>query len=461
MGNSLTDVEVWINTYIKYMAFDQALTMCQLHRLPRQLITPDVLKSVLKQAYRNVSFTGAKFLFPINKLEAYYDLPNVECTHSGNSCDVTIGIPITHEQGRGHIYQLTPLPFRASEDAVCYFLDEPTRLAIVGETVYSIDPTLCGGETTCDLPRAPTIHHMPHCIRPMFPNMRSTPESCRPTCLTGLDARHPRVEQIDHDSVYIITAQGYPINVRCSSGFSSVIQHLPTGVLRIDNFPTECTIYNGKDELFKQNHLINSTTRQLHYSTTQVIPYWWAQVQTPTFNLFLQGEYFIQPHLVKSTAEILASLDLGTCMKELPMSQQLFLYGGPALTIVGFFSCALGFSLWLFKRRRRERREAANKQPFYKQVPKTDPTSFSSIGQIPTISAPILRTPIRTCQSTFNEPEDVPLTAVRQFQAIGSNHRDETRAIGKIQKRALRGIPRRAASLYDGLPLPDPPKPPR
>ena len=189
-SKSLEDAERLVALMIHYAAFDAALGQCVTHHIPRQLFPQAVLEEVIARAEKNLTHTGLQLIFPQQQLEAYYHLRGAECVYLNKRFEVYINVPVLKKGQTAHLYQISPIPMRVTPEAVCSMITQPFRLAIVDSSVYVLEKDFCGSELTCNLEK--DLNHdssVLACLYDLFPQIPRRQGKCKPSCITGPEAR--------------------------------------------------------------------------------------------------------------------------------------------------------------------------------------------------------------------------------------------------------------------------------
>jgi len=143
---------------------------------------------------------------------------------------------------------------RVAPEAICSMTTQPFRLAIVDSSVYVFEKDFCGSELTCNLEKdLNRVSSVLACLYDLFPQIPKRQGKCKPSCITGPEARSPILTQSSRNFIYAVTAPGEHLEVRCADGRTSTIPHQDLGCVRVTNIPDMCSVFHNDYEAFKRN----------------------------------------------------------------------------------------------------------------------------------------------------------------------------------------------------------------
>jgi len=402
---SLEDAERLVALLIHYAAFDAALGQCATNQIPRQFFTKAVLQEVIARVEKNLTHTGLQLIFPQQQLEAHYHLKGAECVYLNKRFEVYINVPDLKIGQTAHLYQISPIPMRVAPDAICSMTTQPFRLAIVDSSVDVLEKDFCGSELTCNLEK--DLNHdssVLACLYDFFPQIPRRQGKCKPSCITGPEARSPILTQSSHNSIYAVTTPGEHLEVRCADGRTSTIPHQDLGCVRVTNIPDTCSVFHNDYEAFKRHELTNSSVISESYVVHHAVPYLWIRSIKVSFEKFSQGSIFAQEYLLLTLSEIRGLFQMEDPHPNLSLEHQALLYGGTSVTGATLLGIIVRICFRCWKKGRTPKPEGSRNDQFYRKIPKRL-EEIIPLRQLE-ISSPLPPPQVVTTSSTVKEGAD-------------------------------------------------------
>src|SRR6266550_9052544 len=97
---------------------ERILDHCREHRLPIQVVTPQILKENLENVTEMIRKVGLSISITMERHSHYYNKELTKCVFLENSTVFELRVPVTYEESAWELYEYNPIHFRF-QDQIC------------------------------------------------------------------------------------------------------------------------------------------------------------------------------------------------------------------------------------------------------------------------------------------------------------------------------------------------------
>src|SRR6266576_1210510 len=112
---------------------ERILDHCREHRLPIQVITPQILKENLENVTETIRKIGLSLSIPIERYTHYFNKELTRCVFLENSTVFELRVPVTYEESAWELYEYNPIHFRF-RDQICAISAHQAYVAVERES---------------------------------------------------------------------------------------------------------------------------------------------------------------------------------------------------------------------------------------------------------------------------------------------------------------------------------------
>ncbi len=112
---------------------ERILDHCREHRLPIQVITPQILKENLENVTETIRKIGLSLSIPIERYTHYFNKELTRCVFLENSTVFELRVPVTYEESAWELHEYNPIHFRF-RDQICAISAHQAYVAVERES---------------------------------------------------------------------------------------------------------------------------------------------------------------------------------------------------------------------------------------------------------------------------------------------------------------------------------------